>query len=132
MEIAKETYRISQLMPSSEKYGLVTQMTRSAVSVSSNIAEGSSRTSDKEYARFLEIALGSLFELDTQLILINEAKMIKSDELRTVFDLIDEEGRMINTFLTKLKSDSSSQKTIANSQKQITNGQANNKLIELW
>ena len=69
IEIASETYKIISHFPTSEKYGLSSQMTRSAVSIASNIAEGSSRKSEKDYHRFIEIALGSCFELETQLVI---------------------------------------------------------------
>ena len=69
MELAREIYMITKLFPDSEKFGLVSQMNRSAVSIPSNIAEGSSRESKKEFNHFLNIALGSCFELETQLTL---------------------------------------------------------------
>ncbi len=65
IEIVKLTYQLTKELPSEEKFNLVSQMNRSAVSIPSNIAEGSSRKSEKDYYRFLEIALGSSFELDT-------------------------------------------------------------------
>lgn len=68
MDLAQAVYEITEHIPMKETYGLISQMTRAAVSVPSNIAEGSSR-SDKDFAHFLSIALGSLFELNTQIIL---------------------------------------------------------------
>jgi four helix bundle protein len=72
MKIAKEIYLLSQELPDQERYGLISQITRAAVSVPSNIAEGSSRESDRDYKRFLEMALGSLFELETDLLVIED------------------------------------------------------------
>ncbi len=69
MEIAKAVYILLTGFPQSEKFGLISQISRCAVSVPSNIAEGSSRSSNKEFAHFLSIAMGSLFELETQLLL---------------------------------------------------------------
>ena len=67
MELAREIYKLTKLFPDSEKFGLVSQMNRCSVSIPSNIAEGSSRNSKKEFIHFLNIALGSCFELETQL-----------------------------------------------------------------
>ena len=69
MELVDEVYTFVEAFPNNEKYGLSSQITRSAVSIPSNIAEGASRNSAKDFARFLEIALGSAFELETQLII---------------------------------------------------------------
>jgi four helix bundle protein len=72
MELAKEVYQVTAGFPSSELYGLVSQMRRSAVSIVSNIAEGAARNPDKDSIHFLYIALGSIAELDTQYILSKE------------------------------------------------------------
>ena len=66
MEIAQDIYRITQQLPAEEKYGLLSQMRRSATSIPSNIAEGAARQSSKEFVQFLHIAQASLAELDTQ------------------------------------------------------------------
>jgi len=80
MDVAKQVYLLLAKFPSSEKFGLISQISRCAVSVPSNIAEGSSRSSDKEFAHFLSIALGSLFELETQLLLAIELEIINRNE----------------------------------------------------
>ena len=72
MELVKEVYALTKTMSSDEKFGLISQINRSAVSIPSNIAEGTGRSSDKEFSRFLEIAISSSYELETQLILVNE------------------------------------------------------------
>jgi four helix bundle protein len=69
MVLVDAVYTFVEAFPNTEKYGLSSQITRSAVSIPSNIAEGASRNSEKDFARFLEIALGSVFELETQLII---------------------------------------------------------------
>ena len=81
MELVDSLYIIVAAFPSIEKYGLSSQITRSAVSIPSNIAEGASRNSEKDFARFLEIALGSAFELETQLIISSKRKYISEVEL---------------------------------------------------
>ncbi len=69
MLLAQKVYRVTEDLPDRERYGLISQMRRAAVSVPSNIAEGAARASKKEFAQFLRHALGSLAELDTQLVL---------------------------------------------------------------
>ncbi len=101
--IAKEVYKLSSELPKEEKYGLKSQMNRAAVSVPSNIAEGCSRNSDIEYKRFLEIAIGSLFELETQLVLIVELKLSTQERLQNIFDKIKIEGKQINSLISKIK-----------------------------
>jgi len=70
MNLVKEIYDLTRILPSEEKYGLMPQMRRAAASIPANIAEGSSRRTSTEFARFLEIALGSSFELETYLELV--------------------------------------------------------------
>ena len=69
-----------------KKYGLRSQICRSAVSIPSNIAEGCSRSSQVDFKRFLEIALGSSFELETQLIIIEELSIISAKEIKVILD----------------------------------------------
>jgi four helix bundle protein len=80
-QIAFKSFKLVDTFPKEEKYGLARQITRAAVSIASNIAEGSSRTSQKDYLRFIEISLGSLFELETQ-ILIAQGLNFGDNELR--------------------------------------------------
>mgnify|MGYP005998431999 CR=1 FL=1 len=101
--LVEEIYKISQKLPAEEKFGLKSQITRAAVSIPSNIAEGSSRNSETEFKRFLEISLGSLFEVETQLIIIQKLSLINSEELTSIFELLNNEARMINGLITKLK-----------------------------
>src|SRR5690349_19122732 len=79
--IALNAHKLVQTFPRQDGFGLARQITRAAVSIPSNIAEGSSRSSEKDYSRFAEISLGSSFELETQ-ILLSEALGLGDQELR--------------------------------------------------
>ena len=69
MDLVEEIYKLTASFPIEEKFGMVSQMTRAAVSIPSNIAEGAGRNSDKDFAHFISIAIGSLYELNTQIVL---------------------------------------------------------------
>ena len=79
--IVKEVYAFTSNLPKEEKYGITSQINRSAVSIPSNIAEGSGRTSNKEFIRFLEIAISSSYELETQLILAQDLFNLSTNDL---------------------------------------------------
>ena len=79
------------------------QVTRASISIASNIAEGCSTNSDVEFKRFLEIAMGSLFEVETQLIIAQELGFIPKTELKTIFELLNKEAKMINSLINKIK-----------------------------
>ncbi len=106
MRVVKEVYKVSQFLPKTEKYALKSQVCRSAASIPSNIAEGCSRNSEIDLKRFLEIALGSSFELENQFLIIKELSLIPNEKLYILFDLLDKEQRMLNSFIEKLKSNS--------------------------
>lgn len=103
MEITKHVYQLLEKFPSSEKFGLISQMSRCAVSVPSNIAEGSSRSSDKDFARFLSITLGSLFELETQLLLSTELEIVNKNELGPIIENIIQLQKKVAAFRNTLK-----------------------------
>ena len=88
MELVSRVYKLVDGFPSNEKFSLSSQITRAAVSIPSNIAEGASRDFEKDFARFLEIALGSAFELETQLIIANNRNYIQQNEAMEVNRLI--------------------------------------------
>ena len=81
IELVKDVYSITKNFPSNEQFGLVSQMRRAAVSIPSNLAEGAARFSDKESIRFIEISLGSLAELETQIIIAKELNFIKENQV---------------------------------------------------
>lgn len=100
MEMAKQVYAFTASLPQKEQFGLISQMNRCAVSIPSNIAEGCSRNSDIELKRFIEIAIGSSFELETQLLLTKE---IYKKEESSLFDNLSQLQRMMNAYHSKLK-----------------------------
>lgn len=101
-ELVKQVYILTQELPQEEKYGLYTQMRRCAVSIPSNIAEGAGRNSSKEFAHFLSIAMGSCYELVTQLELCNELDFISKDKIFSVIETIQEIKKMMYSFTQKL------------------------------
>jgi four helix bundle protein len=101
-EIAVKSFKLVRTFPKEEKFGISSQITRAAVSIPSNIAEGSSRSSEKDYRRFIEISLGSSFEVETQL-LIADAVDFGSEEIRKeILKDIDDEQKMLMGFMNKL------------------------------
>jgi four helix bundle protein len=103
IELVKEIYILTKKFPASEQYCLVSQLRRCAVSIPSNIAEGAARSSKKEYIQFLYIALGSLSELETQLIISKELKYMSDSE---VFEKIEKLRRKALNFIKFLKRES--------------------------
>lgn len=95
-------YRITDEFPNSEKFGLISQMRRAAVSIPSNIAEGYGRRTNKELVRFLDIAKGSIYELDTQIEISMQLGYIKEGNYNNLSSLLDEISRML-TGLVKSK-----------------------------
>ena len=96
MELVVEVYKLTKTFPAEEKYGLVSQMNRAAVSVPSNIAEGMGRMSVKEQIHFIEIAFGSLNETMCQLELAYELNYISQEDLLASEDFTKEITRMLS------------------------------------
>lgn len=103
MSLCRQIFNVTNSFPKSELYSLTSQINRSSVSVSSNIAEGSSRSSNKDFNRFLEIALGSLYELQTQIILSEYKSYINKSKLEELELKIEELQKMISGFQKILK-----------------------------
>ena len=103
IEFVKHIYQITKKFPNSEIYGLTAQLRRSAISIPSNIAEGQGRNSLKEFKQFLAFALGSLAELETQLIIANEIKYLAGEEAFPLLTDLDVIRKMIKALSSSLK-----------------------------
>ncbi len=102
MDLAEKVYRVTEVFPDREKYGLVSQLRRAAISVPSNIAEGQGRFSTGEFKQFLGHARGSLYEVQTQLRLANRLGYLKDKELRALLEFSFEIGKIIHGLLASL------------------------------
>ena len=100
--LAKLIYRLTQSFRSAEKFGLIAQMRRAAVSIPSNLAEGQARRTTGEFVQFISHAEGSVAELDTQLILSIESEVCEHARVAAAFELIGELRRMLNGLRRKL------------------------------
>ena len=103
IDFSVEIYKITASFPAEEKFGLISQLRRSAVSISSNIAEGSSRTSDKEFYHFLSISIGSAYECETQIIISNKLKYISDTNFEELTIKVTEIQKMLNAFAETIK-----------------------------
>ncbi|HTE00706.1 MAG TPA: four helix bundle protein [Mucilaginibacter sp.] len=98
VELTTEIYLLTQNFSSEHKFGLASQLYRSAVSIPSNIAEGSSRKSDKEFGHFLTISLGSAFELETQLTIAEKCKVFPEFDYQLLISRVQTLQRQIAVF----------------------------------
>jgi four helix bundle protein len=96
VELVEVIYLHTKNFPKEELYGLTSQMRRASISIPSNIAEGSSRESTKEFVRFLNIAKGSLMELQTQVIIANRLGMLSENNYKFIIENAEEISRIIN------------------------------------
>ncbi|MDW3208231.1 MAG: four helix bundle protein [Reichenbachiella sp.] len=103
VDFAVEAYQKTKKFPTEEKFGLISQMRRAAISIPSNIAEGASRSSEKEFSRFVEISLGSSFELKTQFIIANRLEFIEKDDFNKSISALDAIGKQLNGLRSSLK-----------------------------
>jgi len=103
MDIVIDIYKITATFPTDERFGLVSQMRRSAVSVPSNIAEGAARHTKKEFVNFLHIAQGSLSELDTQLELSRRLTFVDAVSWKELDDKLQEEDRILSGLIRSQK-----------------------------
>ena len=101
--LARRVYEITSCYPEDERFGLVSQMRRSSVSIPSNIAEGYGRETDREHSHFLFISLGSSNELETQLILSQSFGFINEADYQEITDLNSEVNKMLSSLIYKLR-----------------------------
>lgn len=104
MIIAEKCYVLTQKFPKEEIYGMVQQIRRSATSIPANIAEGYGRRSTGDYVRFLNIAQGSINELETHLILSARVNLCNFNDIESIIDELKQESKMIISLIKKLKS----------------------------
>ncbi len=103
VEISIKVYHLTNDFPNEEKFGLTSQIRRASISITSNFAEGCSRSSEKDFKRFIEISLGSAFELKTQLILSNKLGFVASEKIEELINELDKVSRQLNSLRNKLK-----------------------------
>ena len=103
VELTTDIYALAAHFPKTEVFGLSSQLQRAAVSVASNIAEGHARDSTKEYLRFIAIALGSLAEVETQLIISNKLNYINQEKLDEMLEKSSTIGRMLRGLQKSLR-----------------------------
>jgi four helix bundle protein len=108
MMLAEAVYEVTKRFPQDERFGLISQMRRAAVSVPSNIAEGRGRGSDAELLRFCAIAYGSLMELETQAELARRLGFLPAHELSSIFEHCAEVARMLNALRASLSDEGKS------------------------
>lgn len=102
MEIATLVYKKTKTFPKSEVFALSNQLNRAVVSIASNIAEGASRDSEKEFSHFLEIAAGSAFEVETQLIIAKNLNYLSEDDTELIIEKLGKVERQLNQLIIKL------------------------------
>ena len=102
MEIATLVYKKTKAFPKSEVFALSNQLNRAVVSIASNIAEGASRDSEKEFSHFLEIAAGSAFEVETQLIIAKNLNYLSEDDTELIIEKLGKVERQLNQLIIKL------------------------------
>ena len=96
-------YKATEDFPEKEKFGITNQMRRASVSIPSNIAEGASRKSNKDFSRFLEIAIGSAYELETQLLISNDLGFLEQENAEILLIELNRIVQMTSKFITTLK-----------------------------
>jgi four helix bundle protein len=99
MDLVILVYKLADQLPNEERYSLRSQMTNAVISIPSNIAEGSSRNSQKDYLRFLEYSLGSTYELETQVTAIDMLNYGERELREMILSGIDEEQKMLQSFI---------------------------------
>lgn len=104
MNLVQSVYEAVAIFPQEERYGLTSQMTRSAVSIPSNIAEGAGRNTNREFIHFLSIAMGSMFELETQVLIAERVGYIDNVKSTSLRESLHSLQRMSTVFMNNLES----------------------------
>ena len=102
MDLVEAIYRLTKNLPREETYVLSDQMRRAAISVPSNVAEGYARQATRDYARFLAISRGSVFELQTQLLVCKRLGYIEGKEIEDIMELCEQISKMLYALASKL------------------------------
>ena len=102
MRIVNKVYDLVPFFPEEERFGMRVQMTKCAVLIPSNIAEGSAKRSQKDYLRFVEISLASSYELETQTLIVRDRKWLPEESVNELIQMVEMEQRMISKFIDKL------------------------------
>lgn len=102
ISLVQDNYRLTRTFPDFEKFGLVTQMNRCAVSIPSNISEGSSKSTDRHFNKYLEDSLGSAFEWETQLIVAYNENYLSEEKFKELEQKIIQIQKMISRFQSEL------------------------------
>ena len=105
-DLALEVYRVTEAFPKTELFGLTSQIRRAGVSIPANIAEGCGRDTDADFARFLQIAMGSASELEYHLLLAHDLEFLSDPDYERLNNKTTEVKQMLTSFIKKLKADS--------------------------
>ena len=103
LQVVETIYQLTKCFPEDEKYGLTNQVRRAAVSIASNIAEGASRESEVDFARFLEISLGSAFEVETQILIANQLGYVTAENYEPLLNQLTILQKQINSLISKIR-----------------------------
>ncbi len=103
IDLAVRIYEVTKELPASERFGLTSQLTRAAVSIPSDIAEGCSPKSEKDFARFLEHSLGSAFEVETDLVIAQKIGFLSDRIVKAIVPTLQSEQKQIHSLITKLR-----------------------------
>lgn len=103
IDLAVRAYELTRQLPKEEVYGLSSQIKRAVISIPSNIAEGCSRETKKDFRHFVRISLGSSFELETDLLIAERLKFIKSADVQNFLADLQVEQRQLNRFISRLE-----------------------------
>ena len=104
VDLSTSVYQVSRSFPDDERFGLTSQIRRSSVSVAANIAEGSGRSSDREFTRFVEIAFGSLMETVSHLTIASRQSFVTNEAYNDLYTHCEKLGKMLSAFKKRLKS----------------------------